>query len=166
MATIERSDRALKISNARILSAVYFGLLAVVFTLCLDATFYALGVYQVIPLFEGTLLAMFTASVFGAIFGEKIIHCPKPYKWKVFVWGWLMTILALPFYDLGFIYFYLTEHSTFTPQLNLIIISKFYVLILIETFLLVEFWLGILAGLAAIYLRHHLIYYIYDSADD
>jgi len=52
LATKERSDRALKISNARILSAVYFGLLAVVFTLCLDATFYALGVFQVIPLFE------------------------------------------------------------------------------------------------------------------
>jgi len=46
LATKERSDRALKISNARILSAVYFGLLAVVFTLCLDATFYALGVFQ------------------------------------------------------------------------------------------------------------------------
>jgi hypothetical protein len=166
LATYERSDRALKISNARILSAVYFGLLAVVFTFCLDAIFYALGVYQVIPLFEGTLLAMFTASVFGAIFGEKIIHCPQPYKWKVFVWGWLMTILALPFYDLGFVYFYLSEHNDFLPALTTSIVFKFYILILIETFALIEFWLGILAGFAAIYLRHHIIYYIYDSKDD
>ncbi len=166
LATIVRSDRALKISNARILSAVYFGLLAVVFTLSLDATFYALGVYQVIPLFEGTLLAMFTASVFGAIFGEKIVHCPPPYKWKVFVWGWLMTIMAMPFYDLGFLFFYLSEHSDFFQRITAFNIFRLYVFILIQSFVLIEFWLGIMAGLAAIYLRSRIIYYIYDSKDD
>ena len=165
LATNERPDRALKISNARILSAVYFGLLAVVFTLTLDAILYVLGVFQVIPLFEGTLLAMFTASVFGALFGVKIVHCHIPFKRKVFLYGWLMTLLAMPFYDFGFLLFYLHEHA------DLVALSawetwQFYLVILTQGFILVEFWLGLLAGLAAIYLRSKLIYYIYDSKDD
>lgn len=166
MAAHERFDRALKVCNARILSAVYFGLLAVVFTLALDALFYALGVFQVIPLFQGTLLAMFTASVFGALFGEKIVHAKAPYKRKVFFWGWLMTILALPFYDLGLLYFFIQEHHEFISDMHWFNIIKFYGFLLIESFVLVEFWLGILAGFAAIYLRHRIIYHIYDSKDD
>lgn len=166
LAANERFDRALKISNARILSAVYFGLLAVVFTLTLDALFYALGVFQVIPLFKGTLLAMFTASVFGALFGEKIVHAKRPYKLKVFFWGWLMTIIALPFYDLGLLYFFIQEHSEFISDMHFLNLFKFYGFLLMESFILVEFWLGILAGFAALYLRHRIIYYIYDSKDD
>lgn len=166
MAANERFDRALKVSNARILSAVYFGLLAVVFTLGLDALFYALGVFQVIPLFEGTLLAMFTASVFGALFGEKIVHAKVPYKSKVFFWGWLMTILALPFYDMGLLFFFIQEHHEFISDMNFVNILKLYGFLLMESFILVEFWLGILAGFAALYLRHRIIYYIHDSKDE
>ncbi len=166
MVANERFDRALKVSNARILSAVYFGLLAVVFTLGLDALFYVLGVFQVIPLFEGTLLAMFTASVFGALFGEKIVHAHAPYKCRVFFWGWFMTILALPFYDLGLLYFFIQEHHEFITDMHFLNVFKLYGFVLLESFILVEFWLGFLAGLAALYLRHRIIYYIYDSKDE
>jgi len=62
LATFERNGRVLDSQNARILTAVYFGLLAVVFTLLLDATLYSLGMPQLIPLFEGTLLRNYVIS--------------------------------------------------------------------------------------------------------
>jgi len=166
LATKVRSDRALKIQNARILTGVYFGLLAVVFTLSLDATIYLLGLNQILPLFEGTLLAMLVATVFGMLFGEKIVHAKPPFKRHVFMWGWLMTLLALPFYDLGFLIFYVMLHMDFIVSMSSISLLQLYGIIFIQSFVLIGFWLAIIAGFAAIYLRARLVYYIIDSADD
>lgn len=166
MATKERSDRALKVTNARILTGVYFGLLAVVFTLSLDATLFFLGFKQLIPLFEGTLLAMLIASVIGFIFGEKIIHTKPPFGRTVFYWGFLSTLCAIPFYSLGFLIFYLHANSTFALTLDFHSLIDLYAKILVECFFLIGFWLAILTGLAALYLRSILVYYIYDSSDD
>jgi hypothetical protein len=166
LATDDRSDRALKIDNARILTGVYYGLLAVVFTLTLDATIYVLGFEQFIPLFEGTLLAMFIASVFGLLFGEKIVHAKYPYMKKAFYWGLVKTLCALPFYCLGFLAFYLTHNADLASSMSWGSVIMFYLKIVAESYLLIGFWLAILSGLAAVYLRSKIVYYIYDSSDD
>ena len=143
MATKVRSDRALKLRNARILTGVYFGLLAVVFTLSLDATLFFLGFKQLIPLFEGTLLAMLIASVIGFIFGEKIIHAKHPYGKTVFYWGFLTTLCAIPFYSLGFLMFYLDTNSAFALTLNFHSLIDLYAKILVESFLLIGLAVGL-----------------------
>jgi len=166
LATHERNGRVLDSQNARILTAVYFGLLAVVFTLLLDATIYALGMPQLIPLFEGTLLAMFVASVFGFLYGEKIINTPKPFAAKVFLSGFLMTLSALPFYILGFTFFYLFNHPDFIINFTILTFFRAYMFILIYGLLLVGVWLALIAGLAALYLRSRISYYVVESLDD
>ena len=166
LATKVRSDRALKVTNARILTGVYFGLLAVVFTLSLDATLFFLGFKQLLPLFEGTLLAMLVASVIGFIFGEKIIHAKPPFGKTVFYWGFLTTLCAVPFYSLGFLIFYIHTNPAFALTLDFHTLIDLYAKILVECLLLIGFWLAILSGLAALYLRSVLVYYIYDSSDE
>lgn len=161
-----RRDRALKIGNARMLCGMYYALLAVVFTLSLDAVLYALGVSQMIPLFAGTLVAMFIAWVFGFIFGERIIHAKAPYKARVFGLGLLKTFCALPFYDLGFLWFYLQANPGLWASLGVGGLVHLYGKIIIFSLSLIGIWLAILSGLAALYLRSYLVYYIYDSADD
>ncbi|NDH09625.1 MAG: hypothetical protein EBY16_08465 [Gammaproteobacteria bacterium] len=166
LATLERNRRVLNSQNARILTAVYFGLLAVVFTLLLDATMYVLGMPQLIPLFEGTLLAMFVASVFAYFYGDKIINAPKPFAGRVFISGFLMTLSAIPFYILGFTFFYLFNHPDFIIHFTIWTFLRTYTFILIYGFLLIGIWLAIFAGLAALYLRSRISYYVVDSLDD
>lgn len=163
---MNKVDRALKISNARLLCGIYYGLLAVVFTLTLDATLYVLGFNQIIPLFAGTLIAMFIAFVFGLLYGEKIIHAKPPYNHKVFLLGFVKTLTALPFYDLGFLWFYLQNNPDILASLTFGSFFGLYLKVIIYSLLLIGVWLAILSGLAAIYLRRFLVYYIYDSADD
>ena len=166
MATNERSDRALKVENARILCGAYYGLLAVVFTLSLDAIIFYLGYKQLIPLFAGTLLAMTIASVFGYLFGERIIHTHIPFLKKVFFYGWVMTLSALPFYCVGLVWFYVSGHPELAPNLTILSLLKLYIQTVIHAIVLVGSWLSILSGLAALYLRSYLVYYIYDSSDE
>jgi hypothetical protein len=166
LANKQKFDRALKIQNARILCGIYYGLLAVVFTLTLDATLYFLGFNQFIPLFAGTLLAMCIATFFGILFGNKIIYAKHPFKKKVFLLGFLKTFCALPFYDLGFVWFYLQTHPDFLNALTWSNFFPFYFKVLFFSVILVGIWLATLSGLAALYLRSVLVYYIYDSADD
>jgi hypothetical protein len=166
LATNERSDRALNVENARILCGAYYGLLAVVFTLSLDAIILFLGYKQLIPLFAGTLLAMSIASVFGYVFGEKIIHTKFPYLKKVFFYGWIMTYSALPFYCVGLVWFYLSAHSEVMHSLNLLGFLKLYAETVGHAVLLVGSWLSLFSGLAALYLRSYLVYYVYDSSDE
>jgi hypothetical protein len=159
-------DRALKIQNARILCGIYFGLLSVVFTLTLDAALYFLGFNQLIPLFAGTLLAMCIATTFGILFGKKIIYSPYPFKKRVFFLGFLKTLCALPFYDLGFVWFYLEAHPDFWQTLSWSSFLPFYGKVIYFSIILVGIWLAVLSGLAALYLRSVLVYYIYDSEDN
>lgn len=166
LATHERNGRVLDTQNARILTAVYFGLLAVVFTLLLDATLYGLGMPQLIPLFEGTLLAMFVASVFGYFYGEKIINTPRPFARTVFMAGFVMTISAIPVYILGFTFFYMFNHPDFIVNFTILTFFRAYTFILLYGFVLIGIWLAIIAGLAALYLRSRISYYVVESLDD
>lgn len=160
-----KQDEALTISNARILSAAYFCLLAVILTIVLDTILYALG-YQFFPTFQAVILAAFIAACFGALFGEKIIHSPKPYKRRVFLWGFLMVLVALPFYDLFFLYLLNQFQPKLLNGLSASNIVLAYLSIVLYSFLFAGLWLAIIAGFAAMYLRGHIVYDILDSKND
>ncbi|WP_028388008.1 hypothetical protein [Legionella fairfieldensis] len=164
---MKKEDDALFISNPRLISAAYFGVLAVVVTIIIDSTLYAIGIKQILPAFQAILLAVVVASLFGAIFGKQIIYSKKPYRWKAFLWGFLMVIAALPFYDLIF-FFLFKKHSShaFPGDASLGELAFSYLLIVIYSFLVAGLWLAIAAGLAAIYLRGKLVYDILHSKSD
>jgi hypothetical protein len=161
-----KKDEAISISNPRLLSAAYFSLLAIVVTIMLDALLYGIGIKQLLPTFQAVLLAAIFAACFGAIFGEKIIHCPKPYKRRVFLWGFLMVLVALPFYDIFFLYFLNKAHPKILDGLSLGNVLLTYLFIILYSFLLAGLWLAIAAGLAAMYLRGHVVYDILHSKND
>jgi hypothetical protein len=159
-------DLALSISNPRLISAIYFTLLTVVLTLAIDAILYAYGINQYIPIYQLTCLGVVIAALSGALFGERIVHCETHFLRTAFLWAVLMTLLALVFYDMGFLYLLHLNNpkafalSSFTTTLHL------YLLLLIYSFILVGWWLAILFGLTAMYLRGFLVYYLLRSQNE
>ncbi|KTD31305.1 MULTISPECIES: hypothetical protein [Legionella] len=160
---MKNNDEALSISNPRLLSAVYFGLLAIVATVIFDVIFYAVGVEQILPTFQAILLAVVLASCFGALFGERIIYCQKPYRRRAFLWGFLMVLAALPIYALIFFYLFKEHHPQAFADLGVGNLFITYLFILLYSFLVAGLWLAIAAGIAAMYLRGHLVYDILHS---
>lgn len=156
-------DEALTISNPRLLSAAYFVLLAVVATIIIDLILYGIGVEKILPTFEAILLAVIIAGCFGALFGKRIIYCTKPYRRKAFLWGFVMVLAALPIYDLFFFYLFKEHHPHAFEGLNISNILVTYLLILLYSLLFAGLWLAIAAGLAAMYLRGHIVYDILHS---
>ncbi|ASQ46658.1 hypothetical protein [Legionella clemsonensis] len=155
-------DTALSISNPRLLAGVYFALLAVIATCIVDGFLYFVGAEQFLPLFKATLLAVVIAGCFGAIFGRRIVYSQKPYRRKAFIYGFLMVLVALPFYVLGFLY--LSEDYTRwirTETLSQQILN--YLFTLFYSFIFAGLWLAIAAGFAAMYLRGHVVYDILHS---
>ncbi|MBA2709248.1 MAG: hypothetical protein H0U57_01450 [Tatlockia sp.] len=163
---MKQDDEALTVPNARLLCGVYFCLLAVIITIIIDSLFYVIGVNQLIPTFQAVLLAAGFAALFGAIFGEKIIHCAKPYSGKSFLWGFLMVLAALPFYDVIFLYLLNQFHPKLIGDLSLGNIFIAYLSIILYSFLFAGLWLAIVAGFAAMYLRGHIVYDILHSKND
>lgn len=151
-------DEALGISNPRLLSAGYFVLLAIIATVILDLLMYSVGIEKILPPFEAILLAVVVAGCFGALFAKKIIYCTKPYRRKAFFWGVVMVFAALPVYDLLFFFLFRGHHPHAFEGSNFNNSVVTYFLILLYSFLFVGIWLAIAAGLAAIYLRRHLVY--------
>ncbi len=163
---MKQDDEALKVPFARLLSGVYFCLLAVIITIIIDTLYYVIGLNQLIPTFEAVLLAAVFAAAFGAIFGEKIIHSPKPYNRKAFLWGFIMVLTALPFYDVIFLYLLNQFHPKMLGDLSFANILIAYLFIILYSFLFAGLWMAIAAGFAAIYLRGHVIYDILHSKND
>jgi hypothetical protein len=157
-----KEDAVLTISNPRLLSAIYFALLAVIANIIIDNLLYSLGVQKLLPFYQAFLLAACIAAIFGAIFGEKIVHSQKPYNKKVFWWAFLMVIVALPFHTIGFLYFFSGSHPHLFEQ-NLYNLIEMYIIVLSYSFIFFGLWLAVFAGLAAIYLRGHLVYHILNS---
>lgn len=158
-----KRDEALTLSNPRLLSAAYFCLLGVIVTIVINLLLYSFGITQLIPFFQAILLAAVFAACFGAIFGEKIIHSPPPYNRKAFLWGFLMVLVALPFYDLVFLYLINQYHPKLLDGLSAGNILTAYLFIILYSFILAGLWLAIAAGLAAMYLRGHIVYDILHS---
>jgi len=158
-----KRDEALFISNPRMLVAVYFSLLAVVWTIIVDTLLYAIGIEKLLPISKAILLAVVVAACFGALFGERIVHSKKPYNKNVFYWAFLMVIMALPVYNLGLLYLLKDGHAALFAHATWAHLAYLYLFVLLYSFILAGWWLGIVAGIAAIYLRKHVVYYILQS---
>lgn len=155
---MKKTDEALRFPNPRLLAAIYFGLLSVVGTILINGFLSSLGIDEAIPVFVSVLLGMIVASGTGALFGEQIIHCKKPYKTKTFWLGFSMVIASLPLFTLGLVFFMKeTDPSlfTFTKFHHLVI---FYLIALAYSYFLYGILLAVASGLAAMYLRGRLVY--------
>ena len=160
---MNNKDEALTISNPRLFAAVYFGLLAVIANIVIDTFLYSIGVQELLPFFQAVLLAVIVAAAFGAIFGEAIVHQPKPYKARVFWLGFFMVLAALPVHTLGFLFFFESGHGHWFTESSLLYYAKMYLLVLFYGFILFGIWLAIIGGIAAIYLRGHLVYHVLNA---
>ncbi|MCL9684675.1 hypothetical protein [Legionella maioricensis] len=155
---MKKPDPALTCPNPRLISAIYFGLLSVVGTILINAFLTSLGVEEKIPVFEAVILGMVIASCTGAVMGEHIIHCEKPYKVKTFWMGFFMVIASLPIFDLGLVFFMYHENSSILYVAQLHNMVYFYLYVLAYSYVLFGIALAIGAGLAAMYLRGQLVY--------
>jgi len=160
---MKKIDEALTLSNPRLLTGIYFSLLAVIATLSIDALLYWAGVIQFVSISQEIFLAVIVAACFGALFGERIVHCKKPYRKHVFLWAFLMVIVALPIYNLGFLYFMKENHAEFFKHTTIEQLISLYLFVSVYSFILAGVWLAILAGVAALFLRGYLVYYIKQS---
>ncbi|AHE67812.1 hypothetical protein [Legionella oakridgensis] len=160
---MDKQDEALTISNPRMLSAIYFSLLAIIATIAIDTIFYAMGVEQLLPIFKAIVLAVIIAACFGALFGKRIVYSKAPYKKHAFWWAFLMVMAALPIYTLGFLFFLHQHHADLFTGASFQDVLYMYFIVLIYSFILVGFWLALIAGLAAVYLRSYLVYYLLQS---
>ncbi len=151
-------DPALTFSNPRLLSAIYFGLLSVVGTILINALLTTIGIEEIIPVWQAVLLGMVVAAGTGALFGESIVHCKKPYNRKVFWLGFSMVIASIPVFDLGLILFMKEANSNLFSVASLSSMVGFYLVVLAYSYVLFGFILAIASGLAAMYLRGRLVY--------
>ncbi len=155
---MKKSDQAISCPNPRLIAAIYFGLLSVVGTILINALLTTLGIQEKVPLFEAIILGMVVASCTGAIMGERIIHCPKPYKMKTFLIGFTMVIASLPVFDLGLVLFMKHENSNLLSIAQAHNMIYFYLYVLAYSYIIFGIALAIGAGIAAMYLRGQLVY--------
>lgn len=161
-----KKDIALSISNPRLIAGIYFGLLSVVGTILINAFLTLIGIQELIPVFESILIGVVVAGCTGALFGEHIIHCKKPYKKKVFFLGFIMVIASLPVFDLGLVFFMLAEQTTPPNLLGIQSMLYLYLIVLAYSYVLFGVWLAIASGLAALYLRTKLVYDILHNYEE
>ncbi|MBA2649020.1 MAG: hypothetical protein H0U75_05355 [Legionella sp.] len=155
---MEKTDPALSFQNPRMLAAIYFGLLSVVGTILTNALLISIGIDEAIPIFKAIILGVVVASATGALFGEKIIHCKKPFKIKTFWLGFIMVIASLPLFTLGLVYFITESDSNIFPAAKFHHWFYFYLYTLGYSYLLYGLLLAIASGFAALYLRGYLVY--------
>lgn len=151
-------DPALSISNPRLLAAIYFGLLSVVGTILIDAFLTLMGINELIPVFQAILIGVVVAGLSGALFGEKIVHCPHPYKKRVFFLGFIMVIASLPVFALGLAIAMILEGHTVVPITGILSMLYFYLSVVAYSYVIFGILLAIGSGIAALYLRGQLVY--------
>lgn len=154
---MKHQDPALTISTPRLLAAIYFGLLSVVGTVLINAFLTLIGIAELIPLFKAIILGVVVAGATGALFGDQIVHCKKPYKLRVFYLGFIMVIASLPVFDLG-LFAFMMDNGTLPAitQNHTLLVS--YVIVVAYSYILFGIKLAVAAGLAAMYLRGKLVY--------
>lgn len=155
---MNEEDPALKCPNPRLISAIYFGLLSVVGTILINALLTSLGIEEKIPVFKAIILGMVIASATGALFGERIVHCPIPYRLRTFLTGFIMVIASLPFFALGLVLFMEHENAELLSVAQAHNMIYFYFYVLAYSYVLFGIELAIGSGLAAMYLRGQLVY--------
>lgn len=152
------NDPALNFSNPRLLAAIYFGLLSVVGTILINAFLSSIGIEEIIPVYKSVILGMVVASCTGAIFGESIVHCKSPYNTKVFWLGFAMVMASIPVFVLGVVLMMREDYDKVFAVSSLTSMILFYLVALAYSYVLFGVFLAIASGLAAIYLRSHLVY--------
>jgi len=157
---MNKQDPALNFSNPRLLATVYYGLLSVVGTILIDAFLTTIGIEELVPLFKAIILGMIVASITGAIFGKRLVHCPRPYKRKTFLLGFIMVLVSLPFFDLGLVLSMDTSNNQVLPITNVHDFVHVYLIVLGYSYILFGVLLAIASGLASVYLRGHFVYHI------
>jgi hypothetical protein len=155
---MKQTDLALTFSKPRLLTAVYFGLLSILPTVFIDGLLKALGNEEIIPIYELVFLGIIVAASMGALFGEHIIHCKKPYKVKTFWLGFIMVIASLPIFDLGVVFFIKEDNAHLFSLPHLHHLLSLYLAILAYSYVIFGVVLAIASGIAAMYLREQLIY--------
>jgi hypothetical protein len=141
-----------------LLAAIYFGLLSVVGTILINAFLTLIDIQELIPVFESIILGVLVAGCTGALFGEQIVHCKKPYKMRVFWLGFIMVIAFLPVFDLGLVFCMLIEQTTPAELVGIQSMVYLYLVVLAYSYVLFGIFLAIASGLAALYLRGRLVY--------
>lgn len=166
MNTEKFSDDALYIRSPRLLTAAYFGMLAVIASVFVSVVFYILNFKQMLPIFVIIFLALGVGTLVGALFGQLIVYAKRPFRIKVYCYGFILVLLALAVYDLGFLALYYFFRDNNLAALSYNGIFALYSTLLLQSVLLVGFWLAVLGGFAAVYLRSCLVYVIMDSDDE
>lgn len=157
------TDPALNFRYPRLLSAVYFGLLSILAGYVIEAYLKFFGVIVLLPLFQSILLAIAVSATFGALFAKRILYTSKPYVHKAFNWGFLMTLAAIPIHSLGMMLFLLWHQPSIVAGSGFIHYVNLYFFTLSYSFLLAGLWIAILAGIAAIILRHYIVYQVMEN---
>lgn len=155
---MEKDDPALTISSPRLIACVYFAMLSVAATILINGFLTLMGVDELIPLFQSVLIGVFIAGITGALFGEAIICCPKPYGYRVFWLGFIMVIASLPFFALGLTAGMIYEKTAFMPINGWLSMLSFYWVVLAYSYVLFGWAMALASGLAALYLRGKLVY--------
>lgn len=151
-------DINMDLPNFRVISATFFAILAVIATIFVDSILYYAGVAEILPIFKSVLLAAVIAGIFGAIFAGKIFGCEKSHKGCLFGWGFVMTLIGLPFYNLGLVLLMYFDNPEAYADSTLYMLLHVYLISFTGIFLLAGIWLAIIAGFLAIFLRDKLAY--------
>ncbi|TAL61719.1 MAG: hypothetical protein EPN84_07520 [Legionella sp.] len=151
-------DPALTFANARLFAALYFGLLSIVGTILISAFMKFIGIEEIIPLYQAIILGAIVAATMGALFGERIIHCEKPYQMQPFWMGFAMVMASLPLFDLGLVVLMKEENDQVFSVVKFHDMVFFYMVVLAYSYILFGIFLAIASGIASMYLRGHLVY--------
>ncbi len=164
---MDRSDRALRARHPRLISAFYFGFLALTATALINALLNAIGIEMLLPNSWLLPIAALVGAAFGGLFGEAIIHCPRPYQWRTFILGAGLAILALAVFDLAVLSAMERYHAEKFSGATLPSLLGVYAIIVFYSMTILAPILAIGSGFAAMYLRGRLIYDVlhthYDS---
>ena len=136
------------IHNAHLITSVYSGVLAIGFTIIVDHFLDFLGAH-LIPTLWSVILAFVVATIFGAMFGNKIVRIEKHYASQSFCWGVLMVIVALPVYALGISILMHFHHEISFTDRPMEELFRLYGIVLYYSLILVAWWLPLVGGVAA-----------------
>ena len=159
----EHVPASLNLNQKRLLSIVYFSSLAIILTIGLYYVLLMIGARPFIPLHLGILLSVFVAAIFSYLFAPLILSYQTNHLRHAFGWSFLMIIVALPIYDIGFLYLLLKSNHALSDGANFQSIMLMYLAIILYSFVLVGLWLAPLAGIAGIFLRHRILTYLGQS---
>lgn len=155
---MRKGDQALKVIHVRVISAVYFGLFALVASILINVVLSALELSQQTTVVHFVGSAVLIAAVFGFMFGEGIMHCTQPTNLKAFALGFVMVLLALPCFDLLLIALLRYDAPQLFATMTLLHFITLFFITWAYSFIYVGIWLAIIAGFAAMFLRSQLVY--------